>query len=533
MVGKSLISYLKKHKIYTLVNALMIIATTVSALIPPKLLELLVNQGLEDKNKLLILSIFYMLSYLLVGLVALLKNILIYKYSQNYLLSLRELMTRHLVKISYDAFTVNEPGKLEAYFDNDVNSLNDLLTTGIIDMITNILKTIGIIISIFIYSYLLGLMLLVTLPFLLLFIFMIKKGMLKALLNGKKANAMSNEILLENITNMEQIKVNKGQSFAKRRFLKAINDNYTEKQKINFYDAFFAPMMELIKYSLIGVMMLLSGFNGNVLGMNIGMVAASISLITDLFAPLTAIAQEVSLITDSFTSVKRINTFFSLKTIDDGFLSPKGYDIKIANMSFSYDNKKVFADYNLIIPYKSHILLRGESGAGKSTLMKLIMGMLKPTKGDVTIGDAAASLISRDKRVNLFAIFYQDTFFNGGTVYEEVTLLDNTISKDNVQKALEKVGLGYIKDIDKPLNAKDYSTGELALFNLARVIVRDAKIIFIDELGAKLDPLTIDHIRSVLDEYAKDKTLISISHHKDIISDAKEIFIEPLNESVA
>ncbi len=112
--------------------------------------------------------------------------------------------------------------------------------------------------------------------------------------------------------------------------------------------------------------------------------------------------------------------------------------------------------------------------------MKLALGLIKPTSGSVSIGGFPNSKLNDKMRKDLFEIVYQEPFFSGGTIYQEITLLGDIISKEGVFSALAKAGLGYIKDIDIFLNEHEYLSGELALFNIVHVIVQNPKVIFLD-----------------------------------------------------
>lgn len=90
---------------------------------------------------------------------------------------------------------------------------------------------------------------------------------------------------------------------------------------------------------------------------------------------------------------------------------------------------------------------------------------------------------------------------------------------------LEYVGLGYIDNLDQKLNPANYSSGELALFNIARMMIQNAQIIFLDEMNSKLDPITSKHIISLINSYTKDKTVISISHYGGMLDQSKIIHI--------
>lgn len=155
--------------------------------------------------------------------------------------------------------------------------------------------------------------------------------------------------------------------------------------------------------------------------------------------------------------------------------------------------------------------------------MKLIIGLLKPNEGDVTIGEKPSFLLNEKERNRLFSIVYQDPFFNGGTIYEEMTLLNDSISKESVFDALNKVGLSKIKDIDIKLNPNEYSSGELQLFNIARILLKDSSIICLDEMNSKIDSITNKQIISLINNLFKDKTIISINHFGESINNVKVV----------
>ena len=135
-------------------------------------------------------------------------------------------------------------------------------------------------------------------------------------------------------------------------------------------------------------------------------------------------------------------------------------------------------------------------------------------------------LLSNDSKRKLFGIVYQDYFFSGGTIKEEITLLDSSISDEKIYSTLKLVGLDRITDINIPLKLTDYSTGELSLFNIARAIILDSKILFLDEMNAKIDSVSAKKIIDVIDYVSKDKMVLSINHYGDLLPNSKILNIE-------
>jgi ABC transporter, ATP-binding protein len=105
-------------------------------------------------------------------------------------------------------------------------------------------------------------------------------------------------------------------------------------------------------------------------------------------------------------------------------------------------------------------------------------------------------------------------------------LLNNNISEEKIYEALKLVGLTRINDINKKLNINDYSTGELSLFNIARAIVLDSKILFLDEMNAKIDCANAQNIIKVIDKISKDKIVLSINHYGELLNNSEIINLE-------
>lgn len=349
---------------------------------------------------------------------------------------------------------------------------------------------------------------------------------MKAQLKTKSLEGNVNKVLLENVENIEQIKVNKAENYSKEKYSLILQNHFKTAQASNLYDAVFSPVMQIVRNIVVVSILLISGFNHNIFGMSIGMIISSISLITDLFTPIEALGMEIQTIQKSLASVKRINQFFMINKDDKkNFTEPKDINISFNNVTFGYNDKLVIKNFNLKVNNGEKVTFQGPSGAGKSTLMKLAMGLIKPTSGEVMIGDIPSYDLSDEARRSLFSIVYQEPFFSDGSIFDEIRLYDKNISKEKVREALNKVGLDYINNLDEPLISSNYSSGELALFNIARIIARDTKVVFLDEMNSKIDPITAKKIIELINENTKDKIVISINHYGDILEGANIVNI--------
>jgi len=532
-VKKSLINYFKKHLLLLFVIILVIIFVTLLALVPPQILRIIVDNIIlkGETEKLLSFSILYLATYLLIGITNFIKELVLIILSQGISTNLRKEMMLHVHKMNYINFIKNDAGTLESYFSNDVDAIDALITSGVISMIIDSLKMIGIIISIFVFSTMFGFLSIAILPLIIFITFGFKKLMFKAQINNRKIEGNVNNLVLEGLDNIISIKAFQAYNYFQNKYISVLKNHYQTIKKSNFYDSIFSPIMQIIKTIVIVLIILISSYNYNLFGISVGVLVSIIDLITDLFKPIENLGMELQTIQKSMAGIKRINQFFEFEAskCQENNVNIENFEknirIEFKNVDFEYEkNTPIIKNFNLIIENNDKIVLKGRSGAGKSTIFKLISGIIFPTYGDIFINDISTRSLPCEIKSTLFSILFQDTFFSNGTIKEELTLLKQNIPDEVIWNALEKIGLKHrVNSLDEKLNYFDFSTGEQVLLNLARVIIRNSKIILLDEMNAKIDPLTANKIIKLINEFAKDKIILSINHYGENIKNAKII----------
>lgn len=532
MVLKCVVNYFKRHLHILFLTIFAVLLVTLLALIPPQLLRIIVDDIFtnNDYNRLFIFALLYMIVFVFTNLINFLKEILLVIISNGIGKNIRLSMLKKVNKMSYNNFLKYDSGTLEAYFSNDVDEINTLITSGVISMTIDGIKMIGIIITIFLYDYLFGVITLLIIPLIIIFTLWIRKMMYKAQLTNRKLEGSINNLVLENLDNIVTIKSFRIYDKIEKKYNNILNNHFKTNQKVNTYDAMFSPVMQILKTSLIVLIIVLSTINENLFGVSIGVLVSLIDLITSLFTPLENLGMEIQTIQKSFAAIKRINDFFKLEEDDEKLenvvIDDKNIILEFKDVTFSYDGKEnVFEHFNLKISNNDRLVLKGKSGSGKSTIFKLAYGLIKPTGGSVTINNIPTYLLPNELKRKFFGIVYQDYFFSNGTIKEELTLLNN-ISDEKVYKVLSLVGLSRITNINEKLNINDYSTGELSMFNIARAILLDSKVLFLDEMNAKIDDINAKHIIDVIDNVSKNKLVLSINHYGELLNNSKILELE-------
>lgn len=530
---KCIVSYFKKHIFVFIISLLVIALVTGLSLVPPQLLRIIIDEIIpkNELSTLFIFSIYYLSVYVAIQLIDFAKEALLVVISQGVGKEIKLNMLKKVNRLSYSNFTKFDSGTLEAYFSNDVDEINTLITSGVISMAIDGLKMIGIVVSIFVFSIAFGFITLAILPLIVVFTLWIRKRMYKAQTTNRKLEGKVNNLVLENLDNIVTIKSFRIYDKIENKYDDVLKNHFKTNQKANNYDALFSPVMQILKTLLIVLIITLSTANQNIFGMKIGVLVSSIDLITNLFAPIENLGMELQTIQKSMAAIHRINEFFKLEEdeVKDQTLDVNSKDLVLEfnDVSFTYDNKENVIDhFNLTLKQNERLVFKGRSGSGKSTLFKLAYGLIKPTSGRVTINGVDTYLLSDDVKRKFFGIVYQDYYFSGGSIKEEVTLLNKDISDEKVYETLKLVGLDRITDISIPLKTSNYSTGELSLFNIARAIIFDSKILFLDEMNAKIDAISAKKIIEVIDKVSQDKMVLSINHYGDLLANSKILNVE-------
>ena len=480
-------------------------------------------------------ALFYMLIFVAIGLINFLKGILLVVVSQGVGKKIRLEMLNKINRMSFVIFSKYDSGDLEAYFSNDVDEINTLITSGVISMLIDSFKMIGIIVSIFIFSYMFGIITLAIIPFIVLFTMWIRKRMYKAQLSNRKLEGSVNNLVLENIDNIVTIKTFRIYDKVNAKYDEVLKNHFKTNQKANTYDALFSPVMQIIKTILIVLIITLSTANMNLFGMSVGMLVSSIDLITNLLSPIENLGMELQTIQKSLAAIQRINEFFKLEDDDKKNKQMIGnyndLELVFDNVSFAYDNSENVIDhFNYTIHQNNRLVLKGRSGSGKSTLLHMLGGLDRPTEGKVFV-DGKDIFALKDEELTIFRrrkigfVFQAYNLVPVLNVYENIVLpveLDgNKVDKTFMNEVVQMLGLE-----DKLNNMpNNLSGGQQQRVAIARALVSKPSIVLADEPTGNLDSKTSADVLGLLKTTSQKfhQTIVMITHNNEIAQLADRI----------
>lgn len=537
-----LLHFLKHHLVLLLLLAIAILGEALSGLLPPFMLRFVIDNFIQPSlasaapasGKIALLVTLYFGSYFLVGVFTVFESFMISLFGQKMIHELRyEMMKKtHRMKTSY--FTTHGTGEMHSQVMDDVYSIETLFATGIVSILVSLIKIIGIIVSVFTFSWMLGLIIFALLPVIFLITSSFRKSMLRnQMKNRKLINALSNS-LSESIDASRTIHNLDQEQYREDEFAVLLGRSFQARDQSSWFDAVYSPIIDLIKALLISAVTLLVCYGSGhadflSLGISVGTYAASLTLISNIFSPITEIGQELEAMQEGVSGVKRVQQFMNepeIESKDPSYTcerlweNPPEHLIEIKDMSFRYDDgtENVFTNATFVIYQEERVTLVGRTGVGKTTLFKLILGLVSPTSGKILINGFDATKIPDGEKRRIFGYVEQGFRSVPGTIEEQITLKDPSITASQVERVMKAVFLDeYVNASIKggyqaEFQESDFSRGQLQLLSLARALVVDPKILLLDEISANLDSKTEKQITEALGAASKQRTVISISH---------------------
>lgn len=524
-VGRIILNTIKKKWLLTAGIAITIVGAIVSALIPPLVLAKIIDTITQGRIPEVYIIIMYFGFLLITGLMESARETLLTVFGQKITHALRSGLMDKYISLTTDGLTNQEPGTVVSRFVGDVDTVENLFTSGIISMFADTCKIISILVVIWFKTKGLALVLLVLLPFLFLFTRIVQKNMLAAQIDNRRAVGRASGHVPETLHNIRTIHTLGKEKYMAERYDNYINESYAAVEKTNFYDAIYSPVILILNAVVVAVVMLLSASGNSAMlaffGMTAGTAVAVINYISQIFSPVESLGMEIQTIQSAIAGVRRINEFLGQKensyTQNNITVSNSENAVEFSDVTFGYDENIILNDISFVIKKGEQVTFQGRTGAGKSTIFRLLLGLYKPDKGRVLIDGRDASGIPDSQKRKVYGYVEQTFHIVPGTIREQITLYDKSIDDDAVVSAAKAVRLhdsimkldnGY----DTVCTPEIFSQGQWQLLAIARACVERPEVLLLDEITANLDAQTERDVLTALNKVSENRTVISISH---------------------
>ena len=503
-VKSVILETIKKQKMLSAGILTAVIGAVVTALIPPLILAKIIDTVTAGNEAAFSVILLYFVLLALTGILEAAREGLLTVFGQKITHALRSSLMDKFVSLTADSVNKQEPGTLVSRFVGDVDTVENLFTSGIISMFADVCKIISILVVIWFQNRGLTLVLLVLLPFLFWFTRHVQKNMLAAQIENRKAVGRASGHVPETLHNIRTIHCLAKEAYMEERYDTYIGESYAAMERTNFYDAVYSPVILILNAVVVAVVMLLSASGNHTVltffGMSAGTAVAVINYISQIFSPVESLGMEIQTIQSAIAGIHRINEFFALeeKQIVEKDSETVAEEC-VEQMAGGHSENKTadvpFVEFrDVTFGYDEHVVL---------------------DHLNLKVMDAEQVTLAEKRK--LFGYVEQTFHMVPGTVRDQITLYDETIPADRVKAVAELTGLDDV--IESSENGYDtkctpelFSQGQWQLLSIARAAVAEPQMLLFDEITANLDAETEKAVLLALKRVAKDRTVISISH---------------------
>lgn len=531
------------------VAILLVILLAVLNVIQPRVIQIFIDEylavGTATTRTAVIFGGIYFSVTLLRAITTFFELYLFNIASEKTVLNVRNLLFEKVHSLGMKFFDNTSTGWVVTRVTNDTEALKDFWNV-LLNIIQSTLSVLTTFVAMLILDWQISLWILIFIPLLLAVTRLYQVYSSRTYSAMKSKNSMLNTQLAESINGMSIIQQFRQENRMIGEF-EETNDSYFQSRfsmtKLNA--TLLSPVVNLFYTLAIIVILGLFGYNALQGSVEVGIIYAFTSYVNLLFQPLTRLMDNLSLFQDGIISSSRILKVMDDETytpdqVEDSSLAIEEAKIEFKNVTFSYDGETdVLKDISFTVNSGETVALVGHTGSGKSSIINVLMRFYEYQEGDVLIdGRSLREYPMRELRDEI-GLVLQDSFMFYGTIKDNIRLLDESISDREIVEAAEFVQANrFIEKLPDKYNHKvvergaGFSSGEKQLLSFASTIVKDPKILILDEATANIDTETELLIQEGLNRMREGRTTVAIAHRLSTIRDADQILVLEAGEIV-
>lgn len=531
---KRILKYVTPHKKTIGITVFLMLVSSIASLIGPYLIKVAIDTTIPngDVRGMVMLSGLFLLTLVITGVCLKLRIQSMSFVGQSIIHSIRTDLFKHLQKLPFTFYDSRPHGKILVRVVNYVNSLSDLLSNGIINLITDLFSLIFIIGFMLFIDVRLTLICLAGLPLLITGIFLIKNAQRKAFQALSRKQSNMNAYIHESICGMKVT-----QSFAREeenlRIFRELNFSYRDAwmraMKIQFL---LSPIVDNVS-SLTTAAVYVFGIAWIDQGVTIGVLIAFISYISRFWAPINNLANFYNSIINAMAYLERIFETMDEKLIVENLpgaveMSDIHGEVEFKGVHFSYDEgHTILEDVNFTIRQGQTVALVGPTGAGKTTIINLISRFYDVNEGQVMVDGTEVRSVTLESLRRQMGVMLQDSFIFSGTIMDNIRYSKLDATDEEVIEAAKAVKAhdfimtlkdGYYTQVNE--RGTRLSTGQRQLISFARALLASPRILILDEATSSIDTKTEMALQEGLERLLEGRTSFIIAHRLSTIKNA-------------
>ncbi|MGL4361796.1 MAG: ABC transporter ATP-binding protein [Cellulosilyticaceae bacterium] len=489
-------------------------------------------------KKLIVIGVLFM-SMILIGFALVYVQVLLLQHiGQKIIFSMRQEVYEKMLNLPFRFYHENPVGKLMTRVTNDTETLNEMYTSVLVNLLKQSFFLIGVTVMMFVTDIKTATIVVLLIPFVIGATIIYKTISRKAYRQVRTKLTEMNTFLSEHLSGMRIIQIFTREKDKIETMDEINNDLYKAGMKELIAFALFRPFIFVLCYIGIGLVLIVGGQNVLLGTMTIGALVIMVSYTKDFFAPIEELAENFSVLQSAFASAEKIFTILDEENeILDGELpiqqsTFKG-TIEFENVWFAYkEDDWILKDVSFKIEAGQKVAFVGATGAGKTSILSLICRYYDIQKGEIRIdGVPIQKYKIADLRRQIGQVL-QDVFLFTGDIKQNIRLGDSKITLEKIQQASEMVNADtFIQKLDKGYDSEviergaSLSTGQRQLISFARAVVFEPKIFILDEATANIDTETESLIQDALQKMMEGRTTLMVAHRLSTIQHADNIIV--------
>ena len=529
-------AYIKPYLGILLLATIALAGNLILLLLRPYLTKQVIDLGFtnNDINVIEYYAVIYGLTIIGSVLFIFVENYFLKSFGQKIIYNIRHIVFQKILHKPHDEFYKLPIGNWVTRITNDVESLRTLYTDVLLNLASSGLMIVGILGFMYAINVPLAIIMTILLPIMGIIIWVFQKFSRKAFRQVRRSVAASNASIKELLNYIIIVKSYSGEKEIEERY-NTVNKGFLEAGLFEVTTfSIFRPLVDGLFFVALIVIFTTTNIIDSVA--DAGTVFAFIQYMDRFFQPLKEIADKYNSLQSALAGAERLVPLLEEEDRQIANEVPHEFkhieSIDFDHVWFSYDNNDVYAleDFTLSIKAGEFIGIVGPSGSGKSTLLSLLMGLYKPTKGAIYINNIDIANYDSSVLRHLMGYVFQQAYLFKGSIKDNLTLFDTSISYEDMVDAAKQVNLdSMIEQLPEGYNTPVgylgslLSDGQKQLLAFGRTLIRNTPILLLDEATANIDSHTEKQIQASIEHIRGSKTIVSIAHRLSTVQDANEI----------
>ena len=528
--------YIKPYLGILFLATVALAGNLVLLLLRPYLTKQVIDLGFATNDIAVIEYYALMYGFTIIGSVLFIfvENYFLKSFGQKIIYNIRSIIFQKILNKPHDEFYKLPIGNWVTRITNDVESLRTLYTDVILNLASSGLMIIGILGFMYAINVPLAIIMTILLPIMGGIIWVFQKFSRKAFRQVRRSVAASNASIKELLNYIVIVKSYGGERAIEERY-NTVNKGFLEAGLFEVTTfSIFRPLVDGLFFVALIVIFTTTNLIDSVA--DAGTVFAFIQYMDRFFQPLKEIADKYNSLQSALAGAERLVPLLEEEERQMANEVPDEFKyietIEFEHVWFSYENNDVYAleDFTFTIKAGEFIGIVGPSGSGKSTLLSLLMGIYKPTRGAIYINGINIAQYDSSVLRHLMGYVFQQAYLFKGSIRDNLTLFDTSISNEDMVNAAKQVNLDSMiehlpEGYDTPVGylGSLLSDGQKQLLAFGRTLIKKTPILLLDEATANIDSHTEKQIQASIENIRGSKTIVSIAHRLSTVKDANKI----------